>query len=208
LFSLQLVAVMSPSSSTAASPLRLIALLSLLSAFACLSPVSGKCVVLNYDLSPLSTRDLHYSTVNDSYVYRPCKPAFGCPSEANFCRQSLLSHNTSLLSYWPSASSSSPLSSVLHAVDTSAGTDAAGVGAVLRYTQWTGEQCDEGVLGGERRVTVTFVCNPLAEVAVLGVAEVQPCVYDLAVTSRFLCQTTTGRRVGGGGGGGQQQQQQ
>ena len=186
---------MRSSSSLAASGLPLVSLLRLLSALPLLlllllpSPACGSCVVLDFDLSALSTRDLYFSTVNDSYTYRPCKPAFGCPSGANFCRQSLRSHNTSLLSYWPSASSSAPLSSVLHAVDTSASTDAAGIGVVLRLTSWNGEQCEEGGLGGERRVTVEFVCNPQAEVAVLGVSELQPgCVYDAAVTSRFMCQ--------------------
>ena len=160
----------------------LILLLSLASHHSSLATASS-CIVLDYDLSPLSTIDLRYSTINYTYIYRPCQPATSCPSNSNFCRLSLTGPTASStsLSVWPSSSSA------LHPTDTSASTSPDGVGVVLRTTQWGGSRCD-GPYQGEHRVTVEWVCNPLADVAVLGVREENDCVFDAAITSKYLCQ--------------------
>ena len=157
---------------------------------------SAACIVLDYDLSPLSTADLHYSNSNHSFIYRPCQASPSCPSHSNFCRTSLLDPSSppSPLSYWPTSSHPS-LSSQLHAVDTSASLGPDGVGVVLRLTQWGGERCP-GPLAGERRVTVEWVCNPVADVPVLGVREDNDCVYDAAITTKFVCQNK--KRPGSG----------
>ena len=154
-----------------------------------LSPLSltaaSSCVVLDYDLSPLSTTDLIWKDTakNSTYIYRPCQASPSCPSHSNFCRLSLADPSSSptSLSAWPSSTSG------LHPTDTSASTSADGIGVVLRTTQWGGSRCS-GPLGGEHRVTVEWVCNPLAEVGVLGVREENDCVFDAAITSKFLCQ--------------------
>ena len=168
-------------------PLLASILLSILLAFLLPNSTASSCVVLDYDLSPLSTVDLHYSTVNDSYTYRACQPSPSCPSHSNFCRTRLTdpAHPTTALSHWPSRASS--LSSALHAVDTSASTGPDGVGVVLRLTQWGGGRCD-WPLQGEQRVVVEWVCNPLADEPVLGVRVENDCVYDAAITTKYVCQ--------------------
>ena len=158
------------------------------------STTAASCVVLDYDLTAFSTTDLTFTTPDYTYTYRACNPSPACPDEANFCRTSTDAQNRSTLSltHWPDHTSD------LHPIDTSAYVGADGVGVVLRFTQWTGRQCQR-VGGGEQRVIMEWVCNPTAQVPVLGVGEPEPgCVWDASIATNLVCQNGGTRRRGGG----------
>ena len=151
---------------------------------------ADSCVVLDYDLTAFSHTDLTYSTPAYTYSYRACNSSPACPDSANFCRSS--TNSSTALTYWPDHSSD------LHAVDTSSSVGSDGVGVVLRFTQWTGRQC-ERVGGGEQRVIMEWVCNPTATTAVLGVGEPEPgCVWDASIATSLVCQNGGARKRGGG----------
>ena len=175
------------------APLLLLLLLSLSPSFT----AASSCVVLDYDLTAFSTTDLTYHTPNYTYTYRACNPSPACPDNANLCRTATTTtagHDQSALplTHWPVHTAD------LHPIDTSASVGSDGIGVVLRFTQWTGRQC-ERVGGGEQRVMMEWVCNPSAKVAVLGVGEPEPgCVWDASIATSLVCQNGGTRKTAGG----------